>query len=201
MNYREFQDLIAVYVKRTDLAALIPVWIRAAGLRIDSDCRLAVQEFRTTTPADAEYIALPLDFVEMRNIQVDYKGALALEYVTPEQLDNLTQHPLSGPPRYYTVFNNQLQLMPPGTQDSELTLELFYFAKTPQMVNDADITALLLQHETLFLYAVLVEAMPFLEYTEGQASWATMYNDMRDLLNERAAVARYSGSTLQMRAM
>jgi len=201
MNYREFQDLIALYLKRTDLNSLIPAWIRAAGLRIDSDCRLAAQEFRTTTPADAEYISLPLDFVEIRNIQTDYKGAQALEYLTPEQLDNLKGKSIDGPPRYYTVFNGQLQLLPAPGADSELTLELFYFAKTPQMNNDADVTAILSQHETLLLYAVLVEAMPFLEHQAGQATWATMYNDMRDVLNERAAVARFSGSTLQMRAM
>jgi hypothetical protein len=200
MNYGEFKTLVRTYIKRTDLDDLIPTWVAMAGLRIDSDCKLAAQEYRTTTPAVAQYIPLPADFIEMRNIQVDYRGQLALEYLTPEQLDNMTFQRLEGPPRFYTIFNNQVELYPQGTAESELTLELFYFAKNPDLTSDLQETKVLSQHPQLWLYAVMVEAMPFLEHESGQASWATMYRDMAEVLNTRAESARYSGNSIQMRA-
>ena len=200
MNYGEFQDLIRLYLKRTDLDALIPEWITLAGKRIDSDCKLASQEYRSQSPATAQFIPLPPDFLEMRNVQVNYKGQLALEYMTPEQLDNATFARMSGPPRFYTLFNNQIELLPVGTAESELILEIFYFARNPAMSNQLDETKTLTEHPQLWLYAVMVEAMPFLENQEGQASWATMYRDMAEVLNLKAERARYSGNSLAMRA-
>ena len=204
MNLLQLITIIKRYLKRTDLDDLLPDWIEFAQRRIDMDMRLPEQEFRSTTTPTTRFISLPLDWIEMRNIQVNFDGNFSLQYLTPEQLDNASRA-LKGdspnPIQFYTIMDTQLELVPPPTADSEVTLEMFYYARQASLASDEDTTKVLLVYPQLYIYAVMVEAMPFLEHAAGQASWFQMYTDYARLLNERAQAGRFSGNSIQMRAV
>lgn len=201
-NYGELKTALTRYLKRADLADLYDDWVDFASSRIDNDCRLAEQEYRTTATANAQFLTLPLDFVEMRNIQVSVTGgAYPLTYLTPEALDLYARVDKRQPIKHYTIVNSQIELIPAPAADSTTVIELFYFAKLFPLVNDGDTNKVLLAFPQLYIYAMMVEAMPFIEHTEGMASWNGMYRDMANLLNTRAEKARYSGNSLHMRAV
>jgi hypothetical protein len=48
---------------------------------------------------------------------------------------------------------------------------------------------------------MMIEAMPFIESQDGQASWAQMYRDLAKLLNTRAQAGRFGANSLHMRAV
>jgi len=194
----DLQDRVLRYLKRTDIDDLVPDWIQFAGLRIDADCRLPEQEFRSTSLAVERYVGLPLDFMEMRNIQAEGR---ALEYITPERMDQIRQNTKGGQVRYYTIFDNQIELLPHPSAEAPYELEIFYFSRLPPLVADSDVNLVLAAHPQLYLYACLVEGMPFLEHQTGQATWATMYRDLVTLLNDRAEKGRFSGNSLHLRAI
>ena len=106
-----------------------------------------------------------------------------------------------NPVQFYTIMDTQLELQPAPTEDSEITLEMFYYARQAVLSNDEDITKITVVYPQLYIYAVMVEAMPFLEHVEGQASWLDQYGSYRDLLNGRAQAGRFSGNSMQMRAV
>lgn len=204
MNYGELQTIIRRYLKRVDLDDVIPQWVEFAQRRIDMDLRLPEQEFRAIAIADRQFLPLPLDWIEMRNIQVKYDGNFALSYLTPEQLDNMGRR-LKGdsptPIQFYTIMDNQLELVPAPGEDSEIEIEMFYYAREPALVNDVDFSRVLNLYPNLYIYAVMIEAMPFLEHAAGQQTWQQMYAEYADLLNRRAQAGRFSGNSIQMRAV
>ena len=204
MNFGELKTSIRRYLKRTDLDDIIPDWVEFAQRRIDTELRLPEQEFRTTTTANLKFLPLPLDWIEMRHVQVVFDGDFALQYLTPEQLDNagrLLKGDSPNPIQFYTIMNNQIELVPAPSADTEVQIEMFYYAREPVLVNDNDITKVLNRYPQLYIYAVMVEAMPFLEYQAGQASWQSMFNEMVVILNNRAQAGRFSGNSMQMRAV
>lgn len=204
MNLGQLKTIIKRYLKRTDLDDVIPDWIEFSQRRIDSDLRLPEQEYRTQTVANLAFLPLPNDWLEMRNIQVNFDGNYSLQYLTPEQLDNMSRV-LKGetpnPIQFYTIMNNQIELIPAPDSDTETIVEMFYYAREPALINDLDTTKILTLYPQLYTYAVMVEAMPFLEHESGQATWDSMYTRLRDLLNTRAQAGRFSGNSMQMRAV
>ncbi len=204
MNYLELRTIVKRYLKRTDLDDVIPDWIEFAQRRIDSDLRLPEQEYRTTTIANLQFLPLPVDWLEMRHVQVVFDGNFALQYLTPEQLDNMGRQ-LKGdspnPIQFYTIMDKQIELVPSPTADTEVEIELFYYAREPALVNDTDQTKILIIYPQLYIYSVMIEAMPFLEHVAGQASWQDMYDNLVALLNTRAQAGRFSGNSIQMRAV
>lgn len=204
MNLGELKTSIRRYLKRTDLDDVIPDWIQFAQRRIDTEMRLPEQEYRTTTTANLAFLPLPQDWIEMRNVQVDFDGNYALSYLTPEQLDNMSRT-LKGespnPIQFYTIVNNQIELIPAPGDDTETIIELFYYAREPALVNNSDTTKILTKFSQLYIYGVMVEAMPFLEHQAGQASWQQMFDEFARILNQRAQAGRFSGNSIQMRAV
>lgn len=148
----------------------------------------------------AGFISLPPDFIELRNIQTTYYGSLALQYLSPAQLDDYGRSLKSGPVQFYTIMDNQLQLLPAPQADSEAVMEIFYYAKQAPFSQNADTSPVLDAYPNLYLYATMVEAMPFFENAAGSQRWDQMYTELRNTLNTRAQAARYSGDTKQMRA-
>lgn len=201
-NYGELKTAVTRYLKRPDLADLYADWVDFASSRIDQDLRLPEQEYRTISVANAQYLSLPLDYIELRNIQVAAQGgALPLRYMTPEQLDNFSRFDQQQPIKYYTIVNGQLELIPAPAADSTTEIELFYYAKLPVPDQDADTNKVLTAFPQLYLYAMMIEAMPFMEHQEGQASWDSMYTDLAKLLNTRAQSGRFGANSLHMRAV
>ena len=200
MNYGELFSLIQRYTKRADLDDLIPDWIRFAQKRIDTDCRLAQQEFRSVTIPTESFITLPADFLELRNIQTAYQGALPLRYMTPFQLDEVKRKVSGGPVQYYTIMDNQLELWPAPQSDSVAEMEIFYYAKQALLTQDDETTRVLLAYPNLYVYATMIESMPFIENDTGLKRWQDLYAGLVGALNDSAQRARFSGDTLQMRA-
>jgi len=201
MNKGELTTLLDRYMKRTDLHDLYDDWIAFASTRINTQLRLLEQEYRTVTVPTTQFVQLPPDFIEMRHIQTSQEGGRSLKYVTPAQLDTMRARYSDSfsPISFYTIMNNQLELSPAPSADSVAELEMFYFAKLPELPNDDSTNKVLTAFPQLYLYAVMIESAAIREAPEDMVTYAQMWTDYGKTLNDRQAAARYSGDALQMR--
>lgn len=200
-TYANLQTSIADWLERGDLTSLIPDFIRLGEDRVNRDLRVKDMEARSTTTmtAGTQYYALPTDYLEARNIQLNTNPVTQLRYRTPEQLD--TEFPYqstTGKPIRFTVIANQLQVIP--SPDSDYEMEIVYFQKIPSL-SDTNTTNYLTESQpALILYSSLLAAEAYLVNDIRVQTWATLYKEALDGLNKSEQRGRYSGSTLEIRS-
>jgi hypothetical protein len=201
MNYGQLKSILTRYLKRDDLTDLYDVWADLTSTRVDAGLELSEQEYRTITIPKAQFISLPGDFITMRHLEVNYAGGAPVEYVTAMQLDQMRiKYGTSGGIRFYTILNNQLELFPPPGPDSEQVLTMYYFAKLPALLQDADTNKVLESYPQLYIYGMMIEAAAFREHKGDSDTYAGLFSAYADSLNDKQSAGRYSGNGLTMRA-
>lgn len=201
-TYTELKDAIGDWLNREDLAATIPAFIKLAEARFNRDLRVRQMIKRATAETDSgeNYVTLPGDWLEARNIQI-YEGSIpvALEYMTLEQADDYKRQrgSVSGPARYFNVTGNQLELIPEPPSGTQI--EMAYYSKIPALSESAQSNWLLSTWPDMYLYGTLAHTAPYLKDDDRIDVWAALYD--RGLAEIRLAdeKAQYSGSTLKMR--
>ncbi len=203
MTRAEFLSLFERYLKRADLADIYADFLLMTEARINAMMRLPEMEIRaTSTPKEAFWL-LPDDWIELRHIQAAVNGGpRPLEYVTPEQAD-LKRRLLRGNygAAFYTIVDNALEVIPHPTTESETELEIFYYAKVPPLVNDADTNLVVTNYPNLYLYGMLAEAALYRESQELASQWLSTFMAYANDLNTRGQSARFGGNSMQMRAV
>lgn len=196
------KSAIASWLKRSDLAASIPDLIALAEARIARDFRLRAQiTFGTlATTGGVEYVALPADFLELENIGLEGSVERSLTYETPEQMD--VRFPLgSGQsrPAVYTVIGDRIIFGP--CPDGDYTIKFTYYARFKPLVADTDTNWLLTKHPSVYLFAALSEAAPFVFDDDRAALWESKYQADRSALELADDQSLRSGSALRVRAV
>ncbi|MGI9308551.1 MAG: phage adaptor protein [Gammaproteobacteria bacterium] len=203
MTRAELLTIFERYLKRNDLTDLYSDFIRMAEARINAVVRLSEMEVRSTSTPTEAFWALPDDFIEMRHIQAAVsRGDRVLEYLTPEQADNnRLVYGSSGGYRAYSILDNQIEIIPHPTADSETVVEMFYYAKPAALANAGDTNDVVTNYPNLYLYAMLGEAALYREAAAQAEQWLNSFDAFAKQLNTRAQTARFSGDSLQMRAV
>jgi len=201
MNRGEFNALLTRYLKRTDLVDLYDDWVAFTSTRIDTQLRLSEQEYRSVTVPDNQFIALPVDFIEMRHIETSQEGGRQLKYVTPGQLDTLRMaySDSFSPMAFYTILNNQIEISPAPSADNEAVLEMFYYAKLEVPLPDDATNKVLSAYPQLYLYGCMIESAALREAPQDIQIYTQMWVDYAKTVNDRQQVARFGGDGLQMR--
>ncbi|MHB1176076.1 MAG: phage adaptor protein [Sulfuriferula sp.] len=128
MNYSELKDNIAAWLHRDDLSAQLDLFIDLFEARANSRLRTNEMQKRSTSTPTTEYVPLPADFIELRNIQINGNKVSLLEYASPQKIDAMGL--VSGPSKYYTIIANELQINP-SASGSEV--EIAYYATIPAL--------------------------------------------------------------------
>lgn len=105
--------------------------------------------------ADAEYEALPADFLQAISLHLSIGG---VRYrLQPMQQDALNYNrPETGVPRLYAVTSDGLKLHP--TPDAEYTLTLEYYEQIAALSGDSDTNVILSRYPEAYLYTSLKHA-------------------------------------------
>ena len=204
MTRTELLTVFERYLKRNDLTDLYEDFITMAEGRINAVMRLREMETRSTsTPTDA-FWALPDDYLELRHVQATVSnGSKPLEYVPPELAD-LQRRRLSGDYAFYTLLDDSIEIIPHPTSESATVVEIFYYAKPTTLAPAAAATTsndISTNYPNLYLYAMLIEAALYREADKAAAMWADTFDSYARQLNGQADAARYSGNSIQMRAV
>ena len=188
-TYSELQTAAANWLARDDLTDRIPEFITLTEAKLNRALRCTQMETRATAEVDTtsdepEFIALPGDFQTMRRLRLSgVTGKPALECVSQLQADDIRYclRDVSGQPQYYTLFADEMELIP--TPDDDYELEMVYRANIPALSDDDPTNWLLTMAPDVYLYGVLLEAAPYSRDDERVTLWAAGYMSAIEALN------------------
>ena len=196
MTYAELQAAIADTLIRQDLTAVIPRFIRHAEETFNRNLRVRQMIVRSTATLDGEdYIALPVDWLQARNIQLNEDPQRRLEYVTLDQADQFRQL-ATGQTKYYTISGDQIEFVP--SPESGTIVEMTYYGKIPALSDSVTTNWLLTDWSDLYLYQSLSHAPMYLKEDERRS-----FEERAMMLMEEVRLSdvksQYSGAPLKIR--
>ena len=136
-NYSDLKTSVANYLGRSDLTSVIPDFIRFAELRLARDLRTRqmLKSATATTVSGEGKVALPTDFLEIRDLHIQGSPRIPLTYMSPSLFTRNAAADESGKPTYYSVLASEFALAP--EPDTTYTLEILYYAK-PTVLSDSN---------------------------------------------------------------
>jgi hypothetical protein len=198
LNYADLQATIANYLARSDLTAQIPSFIQLAEVRLRRDLRIRqmLKSATTTTTGGDQTVALPTDFLQLRDLFVETNPIRPVEYVTPSVFSRNTRVTESGLPVYYTIIASEFKFAP--VPDSNYTLQILYYANPPFLTSTNPSNEFVAICPDLLLYGALVEAEPYLMNDSRIQLWAGMYDRGVASLSAADDASENSGVPLRM---
>ena len=197
-NYTELQTAVANWLDRDALTARIPEFIALAEARFNRVLRLRSMETKQTasTAAAQRNYALPTNYIQMRNFQLNTNPLTTLSYVTPEIYDRLWGGSSGGTPKFYTILADEISLGPiPG---SVITMEMLFYKKFDNLSGSVATNWLITNAPDIYLYGTMLEAEPFIMNDERVQLWADALERGVSDLQEQDNKDRHSGSALRV---
>lgn len=198
-NYTDLKTSVANYLGRSDLTSVIPDFINFAEIRLSRDLRTR-QMLKSATAATVggdNKIALPTDFLELRDLHIQGNPRMPLSYMSPTMFTRDARADESGKPVFYTILSTELELAP--TPDTAYTLEILYYAKPTVLSGTTASNVFLANYPDALLYASLLEAEPYLINDARTQTWATLYDRAINNISDADQNGEYSGVPLQMK--
>jgi len=189
-TYAELKSSIANWLNRDDLTAVIPDFIALAEAQIARDIRHWRQEKRVTTLVNEQYENLPIDWLEMIQIQLTAGGRLqvisAAELQERKEASSIAQKP-----KHYRLTSDQIEFYP--APDSSYEVAMQYYARVPALSDAETFNWILTEYPDIYLYGSLVHAAPYLADDQRITVWAALYQSAVDALNQDNTKSRVSG--------
>ena len=198
-NYTELQASVAAYLGRSDLTAVIPDFIRFAEIRLARDLRTRTMLKSATAPTVATdaRVALPTDFLEIRDLFVQGNPRMPVTYLSPSAFTRDARADESGLPVFYTVLAQEFQFAP--IPDTAYVLEILYYARPPVLSGSNPSNVFLANYPDALLYGALIEAEPYLINDARSQTWSTLYDRAIANISDADQGGEYSGIPLQMK--
>jgi len=198
-TYAELQTSIADFLNREDLTAAIPSFIRLAESRIDREVRHWRMEKRSVADLDAQYSAIPADFLQPIRLQItDLPTSEVAPISTAQMLQLRTdRNDRTGRPTNYALTAGGLELFP--TPDQTYASSLVYYGRVPALSVSNTTNWLLTEAPDVYLYGALLHSAPYLKDDPRIAVWEGMFATGISNLNTSSSDAKYGGSGLVMK--
>ena len=198
-TYAELQSAVADFLNRDDLTAAIPSFIRLAESRIDRELRHYKQEKRSTAELDAQYSAMPADFLRPIRIQITDAPTGEVSPVSSAQMMQLRadRNDRVGRPVHYAITAGTLELFP--TPDQAYDASLVYYGRIDALSGSNTTNWLLTESPDVYLYGALLHSAPYLKDDPRIAVWEGMFATALAGLNAASDGAKYGGQGLVIR--
>ena len=149
------------------------------------------------TIANDAKVALPTDFLEIRDLFIQGNPRRPLSYMSPSAFSREAKADVIGLPVFYTLLASEFQFAP--VPDAIYTLEVLYYAK-PTFLSTANTSNVFLaNYPDALLYASLIEAEPYLINDARSQLWSTLYDRAIKNITEANESSEFSGIPLQMK--
>ena len=197
-NYSELNTAVANWLDRDDLTDRIPEFIALAEARFNRLLRIRAMETKQTasTVASQRTLALPTNFIQMRNLQINTTPVTPMQYVTPEIYDRLYGSTAEGTPEMYTILADEIQLGP--IPESVQTIEMLFYKKFDALTSSNPTNWIITNAPDVYLYGCLLEAEPFIMNDQRVALWAAAFDRAITDIQSQDERDRHSGSALRV---
>jgi hypothetical protein len=184
-DYSTLQSAVASWLHRADLAQRIPDFISLAGTRIAVDLRLSNQQKVVSGSSAAGVIALPDDFRQAQALMVPWGNTeRELPLRPPAAVPAVQGASTAG----YVVGNTIV------VNGEDVTYRLVYFSGVPALSDASPTNWVISTYPNVYLYASLLEAMPYLRDDARINVWGAGYQNAIGALAAQDDRLRYSHS-------
>lgn len=199
-SYNDLKTSIANFLARDDLTNQIPDFITLAEARMSRELETREQEKRATSTLTAgdEYIALPNDFREVREVKLNTSPTKVLKYYSPSGLDSLYSSNGQGKPEGYSIVGLEMKLRP--IPDSAYTAEIVYIGSLPSL-SASSTTTLFLRSPDLYLYGALSEAYSYLLDEARAAQYDAKFTRILEEIKIDEQRSHYGTGSLQIKSV
>lgn len=179
-TYSDLRTTASNYLHRSDLASQIPDFITLAEWRMARGLRIAPLMATATVAVSAGTATgtLPTGYLEMVNIQISSSSELV--YVPPDTIDRI---PTGAVPWAYTILGTTVQVAPSWTAGGNLSAT--YFKKETVLSDSATTNWYITNAPDTLLYAVLLEAAPYLMDDARVTLWKEYFKNGLDEINRQ----------------
>lgn len=192
-TYDTLKSAIANWTNRDDLTSYLDEFIDITESKMNRKLRLSEMETRATSTANTEYLALPDDYLEVRNVQLNVNPVIPLEYLSPYQIDMYTDS-ATGQPKYYSVIGDEIQLYP--APDGNYTIEITYYKKITPLDGTNTTNFVLEEWPDLYLSGCLQQAFTFLMNPDSAMMHGQEFERLIAEISKQSRSRKYSGSPM-----
>jgi hypothetical protein len=198
-NYAELQTAVANFMARSDLTNQIPDFITMAEARMSRELETREQEKRSqaTLTAGDEYILLPNDFREVREVKINASPTRVLTYYSPSALDSMYSSNGQGMPEGYSIVGLEMKMRP--IPDSAYTQEIVYIGSLPNISNTTTPT-LFIRSPDLYLYGALSEGYAYLLDEARAAQYDQKFTRILEEIKVDEQRSHYGTGSLQIKS-
>lgn len=197
-TYTNLQTAIANFLARSDLTAQIPDFITMAEARMSRELETRSQEKRVqaSTVGGNEYLALPTDLREVREVKLNTTPLTVLNYYSPVALDEKFASGGQGKPLGYSIIGDEIKLRP--IPDTTYTVEIVYIGTIEALSTTNQTNNVLTRSPDAYLYGALAEAYAYLLDEQRAAQYMQRFNLAIDEIRRDEQRAHYGTGSLQM---
>lgn len=197
-TYTNLQTAIANFLARSDLTAQIPDFITMAEARMSRELETRSQEKRVqaSTVGGNEYLALPTDLREVREVKLNTSPLTVLSYYSPVALDEKFASGGQGKPLGYSIIGDEIKLRP--IPDTTYTVEIVYIGTIEALSATNQTNNVLTRSPDAYLYGALAEAYAYLLDEQRAAQYMQRFNLAIDEIRRDEQRAHYGTGSLQM---
>ncbi len=169
MNYTQLQTMIDNWLHRSDLTAMIPDFITLGEAYLNREVIQPVNEATVTTSISDRYAALPTRCTEVVSLVDPYGNSLICR--TSKEVKEASVDSVCLPSQYAVTTQFEFD----SVSDQAYSLDCFY---RKRLDIAADTTNWLLDtYPDCYLYASLVQAMPYIKNDARIQTLAPMLSD------------------------
>ena len=195
-TYAELKEEIADYIVRTDITssyAPIVGWIKYVEAEINRKLRLREQEQRSTADytvaAASRFLSVPTDMIEMLDVRIKKASEADTAYKKVGQIAPVRIHEwyeTSANVPYKFTLRDEIEFNRLPAVDCTV---MMHYVKRWDIATDST-NWLLTNHSDIYLYGALLRSEPRLKNDKRMTTWAMLYQDAFDELNEIADLSR-----------
>lgn len=167
-NYSALVSTVSDYMSRTDLAGVIPSFVRLAEGRFNRDIRAPDMITTYTATLSSSGLQLPGDYLEWMSVVWQGERTVNLRFVRPDSEEWQFRYRPNGDPAFFTIMD-EMRIRPyvPGTAT------LTYY-RTISPLEDVSTNWLLTKFPDLYLYATLSEAYAYQKDEERASAYSNL---------------------------
>ena len=204
MAFSFLSDLLAgfaFFLARSDLSAQIPDFITLAEARLSRELETRSQEKRSVANlvVGDEYIYLPSDFREVREVKLNTSPLTVLKYHSPASLDEQYPSNGNGKPRGFSIVGLEMKMRP--VPDSTYEMEIIYIGGVTPLSASNPSNNILLRSPDAYLYGALAEAYAYLLDETRAAQYMARFEKAMEEIKIDEQRAHYGTGSIQMNSI
>lgn len=200
MTYAELKSNIASFLNRSDLTDIIDLFIDSTEAEFNRRLRVKGMIKRATATLDTQYLAVPTDWLEAINLQIDSGNFSPLFQQSIESLDiyRKSNDNAPGQPVYFALVDDSIEFAP--TPDGSYTVQLTYYGKIDALSDSNTSNFLSTGYPDAYLYGSLKHASIYLMEDERVPLFTAQFEkSLEEMRLEQEKAEFGKGSLMQRR--